>query len=100
MFKCVRILYLLIVLGVLLCFSACTADNSVNIDVETYAFLDYFTVIETGVDPVTMDEYKIMYANDTKVKYLLVDGYRSYAITPLYNADGTLQVYTENKESR
>lgn len=50
----------------------------------------YFTVItEWG-------GYKIVYAKDTKVKYLI--GYRDYpysqfGITPLYNADGTLQIY-------
>lgn len=39
--------------------------------------------------------YKIVYAKDTRVKYLFaIDGYR-YAITPLYNADGTLQIYEE-----
>ena len=39
--------------------------------------------------------YKIAYAKDTKVKYLIiVSGYK-FGITPLYNADGTLQVYEE-----
>ena len=42
--------------------------------------------------------YKIVYAKDTKVKYLI--GYRDYpysqfGITPLYNADGTLQIYED-----
>jgi hypothetical protein len=42
--------------------------------------------------------HEILYANDTKVMYLRVfnetkDGYYSIDYTPLYNADGTLQVY-------
>lgn len=37
--------------------------------------------------------YTIVYANDTKVKYFIYSGYNQYGITPLYNADGTLQVY-------
>lgn len=51
----------------------------------------YFTkIIEWGS---LGNEYSIVYANDTKVKYLIaIDGYR-YGITPLYNADGTLQIY-------
>lgn len=55
----------------------------------------YFTVItEWG-------GYKIVYAKDTKVKYLI--GYRDYpysqfGITPLYNADGTLQIYEESED--
>lgn len=39
--------------------------------------------------------YRIVYAKDTKVKYLTAIGNNLsvYGITPLYNADGTLQVY-------
>ena len=37
--------------------------------------------------------YRIVYANDTNVKYLIcISGYK-YGITPLYNANGTLQIY-------
>lgn len=55
----------------------------------------YFTVI------TEWDGYKIVYAKDTKVKYLI--GYRDYpysqfGITPLYNADGTLQIYEERED--
>ncbi len=52
----------------------------------------YFTVItEWGNQGL----YKIVYANDTKVKYFVVStGYKG-GITPLYNADGTLQIYEE-----
>lgn len=52
----------------------------------------YFTVItEWGGTPT----YRIVYANDTKVKYFVFfDGYRG-GISPLYNADGTLQIYEE-----
>ena len=37
--------------------------------------------------------YYIIYANDTKVIYFYEYGGSSRAITPLYNADGTLQIY-------
>lgn len=37
--------------------------------------------------------YSIVYAKDTKVKYLIVSGNRRFGITPLLNADGTPQVY-------
>lgn len=37
--------------------------------------------------------YYVVYANDTKVKYLVIVGDARSGITPLYNADGTLQVY-------
>ena len=38
--------------------------------------------------------YRIIYANDSKVKYLIVDTpSHKFGITPLYNSDGTLQIY-------
>lgn len=50
----------------------------------------YFTVI------TEWDCYQIVYANDTKVKYLIFDsGMYRFGITPLYNADGTLQIYED-----
>ena len=42
--------------------------------------------------------YRIIYMKDTKVKYIVVDdGGSQVTITPLYNADGTLQVYGESQ---
>lgn len=53
----------------------------------------YFTVI------TEWDGYQIVYANDTKVKYLIFDsGMYRFGITPLYNADGTLQIYEESED--
>lgn len=54
----------------------------------------YFTVItEWG------SGYRIVYANDTKVKYLIINRSQYLSgITPLYNADGTLQVYEESED--
>ena len=39
-------------------------------------------------------DYAVAYAKDTKVKYFIWFGYYKGTITPLYNADGTLQIYT------
>ena len=53
----------------------------------------YFTTIkEWGNDGMI---YRIVYANDTGVEYMIVEGYRKLSITPLYNADGTLKIYEE-----
>lgn len=57
----------------------------------------YFTLIKEWGD-VNEDNYEIVYANDTKVKYLIWKGFRRGSITPLYNADGSLQVYEESEE--
>ena len=53
----------------------------------------YFTVIrwwDCGIDSPT--EY-ILYANDTGVMYYAFHASHAGGITPLYNADGTLQIY-------
>lgn len=50
----------------------------------------YFTVIaEWG----SVYRNYIVYTNDTKVKYFIRESAYQFGITPLYNADGTLQVY-------
>lgn len=57
----------------------------------------YFTTISKWGD-ANYGTYRIVYANDTKVKYFVnASGYRT-GITPLYNADGTLQVYEESED--
>lgn len=56
----------------------------------------YFTVVREW-DGKVYNTYQIVYANDTKVMYLISynNSYNqgAYGITPLYNADGTLQIY-------
>lgn len=51
----------------------------------------YFTELAKWNDGVLT--FKIVYDNDTKVKYFIMNGNHTSGITPLYNADGTLQVY-------
>ncbi len=57
----------------------------------------YFTLITKWDDDNYV--YKIVYANDTKVKYLIVQNTTvhnfAFGVTPLYNTDGSLQVYGE-----
>lgn len=56
----------------------------------------YFTVITKWEN--ASYTYRIVYANDTKVKYLAISGGYQFGITPLYNADGTLQIYEESED--
>lgn len=54
----------------------------------------YFTVIKSwGGSGVR--QFMIVYANDTKVMYFIDALSIAGGMTPLYNADGTLQVYKE-----
>lgn len=41
--------------------------------------------------------FRIVYAKDTKVMYIVWEGSHKASITPLYNADGTLQIYEESE---
>lgn len=68
-----------------------TSENSVEVREENL----YFTVIDEWREG--LNNYQIVYANDTNVKYLMCvyQGVELYghSMTPLYNADGTLQIY-------
>ena len=81
---------------ILLCITLTACGTSYqeanNNAVTDYVFGNgYFTQISAWND--SRCNYYILYANDTKVKYFVErDAYRC-AITPLYNADGSLQVY-------
>ena len=71
----------------------CTSyQESVDISQENDLFCNgYFTAINKWND--WHSNYYILYANDTKVKYFITYNGNKFGITPLYNADGTLQVY-------
>lgn len=52
----------------------------------------YFTTVEEWGSNMTYT-YHVVYANDTKAMYFIIKGGQGVGITPLYNADGTLQIY-------
>lgn len=54
----------------------------------------YFTCIKEWGE---FGKYKIVYANDTRVMYLICVDIHRFGITPLYNTDGTLQIYGEGE---
>ena len=60
---------------------------------DTYTFSNgYFTVIKEWGETLYSIE-RIVYANDTGVMYYVFRTSYGGGITPLYNADGTLQIY-------
>ena len=64
-----------------------------NVTTPTYKdFGGYFSVLKEWDDHY-MGECKILYADDTHVMYFYFDGNYTSGLTPLYNADGTLQIY-------
>lgn len=90
-----RLLLLLLACLMLLLLTGCGRDYHEAITYNTTNIgKGYFTTIKQwgGMDG---DEYYIVCANDTKVMYLVISGGNRFGISPLYNADGTLQVYSE-----
>lgn len=71
----------------------CTSYNeSVDISQNEKSFGGgYFTQIKQWCD--LRCDYYIVYANDTKVMYFIAYHGRTIGITPLYNPDGSVQVY-------
>lgn len=66
-------------------------DETTKITSENGYAGDYFTKINYWNN--SLANYYIVYANDTKVKYLIIVSSHKFGITPLYNADGSLQIY-------
>lgn len=82
--------FLLLIITVL-CLSGCSEEEHPNKNDNTYREQlagGYFTVLERW----DHSNY-IVYANDTKVKYYFNYFSSACGITPLYNADGSLQIY-------
>ena len=89
-----------LILTVSICFGLCSCTGKKYEQAEKTNFdfgCGYFVVIEKWGD-MNEGNYAIVYAKDTKVKYIVwASGYKG-SITPLYNADGTLQIYEESEE--
>lgn len=70
---------------------ACGNGNTTYQEMPNFS-KEYFKTISS------YGEYRIVYAIDTKVKYLIIENYYKIGITPLFNTDGTLQIYEGNKD--
>ncbi len=88
-----KLLYIVAIIAVIACLCGCGTSYSeaVNNQSEGNFAGGYFTVITKWGD--AYGDYKIVYSNDTKVKYLVMTTGYKCGITPLYNEDGSLQVY-------
>ena len=96
-----RLLNMLLAVAMTVCLVGCgTTYQEATRQTESNTSGDYgngyFTVITKWEN--ASYTYRIIYANDTKVKYLAITGGNRFGITPLYNADGTLQIYEESED--
>jgi len=86
---------IILILCACLLLTGCTSYEDAE-DKSEKAGGGYFTVIKEWNDDDS-GVYKIVYANDTGVKYLIYDAYCVRSMTALYNADGSLQLYEESE---
>ena len=90
-----KIILLMACMVLCLCFTSCNRNYSnANECIESVCG-DYFVQIKKWADFSGL--FSIVYAKDTKVKYLIWRTSYKGSITPLYNADGSLQVYEEGE---
>lgn len=90
---------IIVMLCVCLLLTGCGTKYENAEDVSKSTAGEYFTVIKEWNDRTygCAYHYQVAYANDTKVKYLTCMTVDGITITPLYNADGSLQVYKESE---
>lgn len=83
---------IIILMATMLCGCSYTSYEEVNTTPDNYLSKGYFTVVKSWDGGANYPTEYIVYANDTKVMYYIFRGHTG-GITPLYNADGTLQIY-------
>ena len=83
---------IIILMATMLC-SCSSSYEKANTNPDNYFSNGYFTIIKSWDGGINYPTEHIIYANDTKVMYYVFRGNYAGGITPLYNADGTLQIY-------
>lgn len=87
--KIIALILILCLMVTMLCSCSTSYENAVTPTKKDFG--SYFSVLKEWNDD--MGKCKIIYANDTYVMYFYFDGSYTSGLTPLYNADGTLQIY-------
>lgn len=91
-----RMLAIIIALVICVSLSACSSEKS---DSDVQPKLGTFIVVEKGsIGDSDIYQY-IMYDPDTMVMYSYLDGIYGGGPTVMYNADGTLKIYSPNAEA-
>lgn len=90
--KRITLILILCIAVTMLC-GCSTSYEEANTNPNNYLSKGYFTVIKSWDGGADYPTEHIVYANDTKVMYYVFRGTYSSGITPLYNTDGTLQIY-------
>lgn len=90
--KKIALILVLCIMTTVLC--SCSSSYEEAKTSNMYDFSNgYFTVVKQWDGGMDWPTESIVYANDTGVMYYIFLKGHSGGITPLYNADGTLQIY-------
>lgn len=83
------------IIALTLCFSLCACGTGTTSTTDsTDVSFGNFVVLEKGkIDNTDLYQY-IMYDPETLVMYTFLDGYGCGGPTVMYNADGTLRIYS------
>ena len=91
--KKVVLILILCVMAIMLCSCSSTSYEEAKTSNMYPLSNGYFTVIKQWSGGIDWPTESIVYANDTGVMYYVFFKAHRGGITPLYNADGTLQIY-------
>ena len=92
-FKSVTIICATIIATVIFtsCDSSYTADSGY---ITSRVICDQFIVVSESKQDTTFGILYTVYDKDTKVMYYIMDSYCQAAMTPIYNSDGTVRIYS------
>ena len=90
--KKITLVLVLCIMTAMLC-SCSVYYEEANTNPDNYFSKGYFTIIKSWDGGIDYPTEHIVYANDTGVMYYVFRTSYGGGITPLYNADGTLQIY-------
>ena len=91
-----RMLAMIIALVMCVSLSACSSEKS---DSDVQSEFGTFIVVEEELTKDSEVYQYIMYDPDTMVMYSYLEGHYGGGTTVLYNADGTLKLYSPNAEA-
>ena len=86
-----------IIITALFTFSSCgdkQTSTKYSVPAHNPRVWEKFAVVEEYYDSSVGFLY-VVYDKDTKVMYYYIDSHYNHNLTPIYNSDGTIQVYSE-----
>lgn len=87
-----KIIIFITCLLLILSFAGCKVTTTKYSDDDGHCVYSRFVVVEKSENPIFGTTF-VVYDEDTKVMYYIIDNYNQCGITPIYNSDGTIKIY-------